>query len=348
MAEQTILNYDELQRIAKSLDTESEELVDLLSKTRQKVHELHDDWIGKGADKFFDEMESEVLPGMGRLNQALAFTSETLRAIMKIFDTAENETANFFSDGQMESSGGGSLGDTGTQSGIDVGNLDFGLNGPGQTGGTPPGIKVGDLDFGLDNTGQTDGTAPGIKVGDLEFGLGDSGQPGAGGAANAAAGDGNVKPSAADGSQADAAQADAAQNAQSAAGGGGGGGSSSSGQGIQGGLNMGVGSSNQTIGGAHGVDVGGGRPSAEPLPDHVYQGNAGGSGGTPPAVSGAHTPAATPPANPQHAAASGGGSGQSAESSDIGSLAGAAGALGGVGAAAGAAAKVVKGKKDNT
>lgn len=54
MAGTTKLNYDEMQSIIKSLQSEEEEMKALLSQTKSKVEALHNNQcIGQGADKFF-------------------------------------------------------------------------------------------------------------------------------------------------------------------------------------------------------------------------------------------------------------------------------------------------------
>ncbi|MFZ6026289.1 MAG: WXG100 family type VII secretion target, partial [Chloroflexota bacterium] len=133
MAEQTSLNYSELKKIAKNFDDESEVLAELLSRTRQMVHDLQDDWMGDAGERFFDEMESEILPAMERLTQALSFTAGTVRKIVKTFDDAEFETVEFFSDGRLERS----------NAGAELSGLDFGIG--GAVDAPSQGIGVGDL-----------------------------------------------------------------------------------------------------------------------------------------------------------------------------------------------------------
>jgi hypothetical protein len=80
-----------------------------------------------------------MLPALQRLQESLFFSAETLQDVIKIFDDAENESGNFFKRGELE-------GGDGKISGIDVSNLDFGLDGfqvgqPGESippGGAPP------------------------------------------------------------------------------------------------------------------------------------------------------------------------------------------------------------------
>lgn len=362
MAEQTSLNYTELKKIAKTFDDESDALTELLGKTRQMVHELKDDWIGEGGEHFFDEMETEILPAMERLNQALSFTADTVRKITKTFDDAEFETVEFFSDGRLERSNAGAelggldfgikdlgsvpIGTGGSSSGIDVGDLDFGIGGTVDTPApapteTSPGIDVSGLEFGI---GDGSGSAPssGIDVGGLDFGkeaLGDVPVDAGGGSTPGASETSPATPGDATSEKAETTTESSA--AETSSGGGGGGGGSGGSEGMKGDLNgMGTGASNQTTSGGQA-----GGSTSEPLPDHVYQSKTesatGGGSTAAPAGATASTAAGN---SPQPTIRTSGGD---AAGSDSNNLAGVVGALGGIGAAAGGVAKVVKDKKDS-
>jgi WXG100 family type VII secretion target len=97
MAEKTELNYDQLQGFIKAFETEAEEILNLTKQTHSHVDHLHGgEWIGKGADKFFSEMHSDILPALNRLVQALNTASQTTRQIAEIFNSAEEETQGYF------------------------------------------------------------------------------------------------------------------------------------------------------------------------------------------------------------------------------------------------------------
>lgn len=97
MAEKTELNYDQVQGFIKTFGTEGEEIQNLTKATAGKAEALHGDaWIGKGADQFFNEMQSEILPAMNRLGQALATASSIAQKIAETFNQAEEETQGYF------------------------------------------------------------------------------------------------------------------------------------------------------------------------------------------------------------------------------------------------------------
>jgi WXG100 family type VII secretion target len=78
------LNYDELSTIAKKFKDEGEDAFKLHSATRQRVRDLHKEWIGDAAENFFDEMENELLPALQR-SKALHFSQDVVSDIMKMY-----------------------------------------------------------------------------------------------------------------------------------------------------------------------------------------------------------------------------------------------------------------------
>jgi WXG100 family type VII secretion target len=99
MADTTQIDYDQMQSIIKMLQTEQQEIMQLLKNTDSKVEGLHgSEWIGKGADQFFDEMKTEVLPAVQRLAEALAAAGDSAQKIVEIISSADEETRGYFSN----------------------------------------------------------------------------------------------------------------------------------------------------------------------------------------------------------------------------------------------------------
>lgn len=97
MADKTEVNYDQLQMFIKAFDSEAEEIMALNKLTNGKVEDLHGGgWVGRGSDRFFNEMQGEILPAMNRLVQALQTASQITREIAEIFNQAEEETQGYF------------------------------------------------------------------------------------------------------------------------------------------------------------------------------------------------------------------------------------------------------------
>jgi WXG100 family type VII secretion target len=99
MAGTVQVNYDEMQGIIKMLQSEEEEWKALFSQTKSKVESLHNNqWVGQGADQFFNEMEGEVLPKMQRLLYALHQAHRVAYRITEIIHQADESTKGFFSN----------------------------------------------------------------------------------------------------------------------------------------------------------------------------------------------------------------------------------------------------------
>ena len=99
MAGTTQVNYDEMNGIIKSLKTEEEEIMGLLKSTKTKVESLHNNqWVGQGADNFFNEMEQTVLPALARLAHALGVGADVAQDIVNTIRQADEETQSFFNN----------------------------------------------------------------------------------------------------------------------------------------------------------------------------------------------------------------------------------------------------------
>ena len=99
MAGTTQVNYEEMNGIIKGMKTEEEQIMNLLKTTKSKVESLHNNqWIGQGADNFFNEMENVVLPAMARLAHALAVGGDVAQNIVNTIRQADEETQSFFNN----------------------------------------------------------------------------------------------------------------------------------------------------------------------------------------------------------------------------------------------------------
>ena len=99
MAGTTKVNYDEMQGIVKLFQSNEQEMQALLSQTKSKVEQLHNNqWVGAAADQFFNEMEGTVLPKFGKLVEALNVAGRVSNQIMNIIHSADEETKSFFSN----------------------------------------------------------------------------------------------------------------------------------------------------------------------------------------------------------------------------------------------------------
>jgi WXG100 family type VII secretion target len=164
------LNYDELGTIVKKFRDEGEDVVQMQLKMRDRVQALHKDWVGQGADKFFNEMENDMLPALTRLAGALFYAQDVLNKIIKTIQTFDEDTAGYFKVDFAHLNPinlGAFLAGAGVGAGI--GNL----TGAALSGG-PAGSGPGD------STGGTGGPLPDSQTGSGQAGSGIQ-TPGAGG-----------------------------------------------------------------------------------------------------------------------------------------------------------------------
>jgi len=232
------LQYDEMTSIAKNFKDEGEDIVQLHAATRQRVQDLYDEWVGEGAEKFFEEMETTLLPALQRLANALFESQDVSTEVMKIIQGADEETAGFFRN---------------ELAGDDFGAGLFGQASQGIQGGSSSSSD----DFGAGKFGEVLGNP-----------AGDSSVPGT---------PGDVTPPQEAAQETPVTEQVPPEEPQveetaSSAGGGGGGGSGSS-QGLQGDLGkMGAGLVNDAPS-QNASSGGGGTSGPVNMPDHVYSGS---------------------------------------------------------------------------
>lgn len=229
------LQYDEMTSIAKNFKDEGEDIARLHADTRQRVRDLYKEWVGEGAEKFFEEMETNLLPAVQRLSNALFESQDAANEIMKIIQSADEETAGFFRN--------------------ELAGDDFGAGLFGQASqGIQSGSSSSSDDFGAGKFGEALGNPPA-----------DSNDAGAGALGDATSSQESAQEPAVD---EQLPQEETTSEAGSTSGGGGGGSS----QGLQGDLSkMGTGlvggSPSQTA-----VSGGGGTSGPANMPDHLYSG----------------------------------------------------------------------------
>ncbi len=269
MGIKVLLNYDELNTEVKKFRDEGEDVVKMHATMRDRVHDLRKEWIGEAADKFFNEMENELLPALVRLAGALFLGQDVLLKIIKTIQTFDQETAGYFKGDFVQISAinlGAVLAGAGAGAGIGSmlgGSLSGGISGAQQAGvGGPAGAVLSSAGPG-DSAGDTGGTGetpPNSQTSATQTTSGD--QTATGGQSP----------------KVEAVKTYGKQTIDAGIGAvGGGGGGSSSGQGLQGDLKgMEVGAVGQVGGGGGGGagSTGGGAKTT----DHIYDGSSGGAG----------------------------------------------------------------------
>ncbi len=87
-------NYDALKQISEEFCREAEAIGRLVRANERAKQRLEaGDWLGQGARSFYAEMDSDVLPKMRRLVNALEEASRTTMTIGQVMHRAEDEAA---------------------------------------------------------------------------------------------------------------------------------------------------------------------------------------------------------------------------------------------------------------
>lgn len=97
MADEIRADYDQLEQVASQFANQSQVIQEMLQRVRSGMEQLEDGgWIGRGADAFFSEMQSIVLPAVQRLESALNDASGATKQIAQTMHQAEEEGRSLF------------------------------------------------------------------------------------------------------------------------------------------------------------------------------------------------------------------------------------------------------------
>jgi WXG100 family type VII secretion target len=100
-------DHQQLAQLAQNFGRHSEAINAMQQNVKSKMQVLESrDWVGKGATKFYNEMNSSLLPSVKRLGSALARAKQVTLKISKIMQQAEDDAAALFKGG---AAGGGAF-----------------------------------------------------------------------------------------------------------------------------------------------------------------------------------------------------------------------------------------------
>jgi len=91
--------YDELDQLSGMFSSEAGQVGETMGKLKSAIENMRDKWIGEGAQKFFQEMESEVLPALGKLQAALNEGSTKTKQMAGLIREHEEQASNLFKAG---------------------------------------------------------------------------------------------------------------------------------------------------------------------------------------------------------------------------------------------------------
>jgi WXG100 family type VII secretion target len=89
-------DYEQLQQVAQRFNAQAQEIAQMAQKVKQGMAKLEGSWEGRGSDSFFREMTQLVLPGVSRLNKALAQAGQATAKIAQTLKQAEEEASSLF------------------------------------------------------------------------------------------------------------------------------------------------------------------------------------------------------------------------------------------------------------
>jgi WXG100 family type VII secretion target len=91
-------SHDELPKISKAFGSEATRVKSSIDRLNRVIQVLEGgDWIGEGANAFFNEMRSEVMPAMLRLVKALEMGADATRKTGQVIDQLEQDATQLFS-----------------------------------------------------------------------------------------------------------------------------------------------------------------------------------------------------------------------------------------------------------
>src|SRR5574341_1084667 len=135
-------DYEALTQIAQGFGQAADQSRQTLQNLQSQMSVLQGkDWVGKGADKFYGEMNNAVLPAMKRLVSALERAKSVTQQISRIMKQAEDDSAALFKAGASGVAAGAAAGAGATAGGAggSSGGGDSGGTSGGGTGGTTGG-----------------------------------------------------------------------------------------------------------------------------------------------------------------------------------------------------------------
>ena len=97
MAQFFRLDYDMIKKIMETFRRQGGTTQQTTQKLSSVIEKLRGgDWIGEGATAFFNEMDSEVMPAMKRLQNALEEGDRVSKEIERLQRETENTISAFF------------------------------------------------------------------------------------------------------------------------------------------------------------------------------------------------------------------------------------------------------------
>ena len=89
------IDHDQMGQIGQVFSTQNSAIAGVNKRIKSAQETLQNgDWIGRGGDAFFKEMEGEINPAMKRLEQAMEEAARVTKQIGQIMNEAEEESSS--------------------------------------------------------------------------------------------------------------------------------------------------------------------------------------------------------------------------------------------------------------
>ena len=132
-------DYDQMPEISKRFEREAVNVKRSIDSLNRTIEVLKGgDWFGEGANAFYREMESQVMPSMQELQKTLEMGSGVMKAIERLLHEAEQTIGGLFSAmlGSLDVSITIEIGGLGAAVGAAVAGSGGGGSGGGGAGGS--------------------------------------------------------------------------------------------------------------------------------------------------------------------------------------------------------------------
>jgi WXG100 family type VII secretion target len=98
MAHKLQIQYDEMEEIRSKMQQYAADTLESIQLLKSCMDQLQNGgWEGYGAEAFFGEMESEVLPKLNTLQQGYEVAGTEIGKIITMFQDAEQVILSYFS-----------------------------------------------------------------------------------------------------------------------------------------------------------------------------------------------------------------------------------------------------------
>ncbi len=141
-------DHDALKQIASQFGQQAETSRQMMNNLKSNVNTLRGkDWVGKGADKFYAEMDSAVFPSLTRFSKSMDSAQRVTLKISQLMKQAEDDATALFRGGANGNSrsgnggGPGGAGEGGPGGGGPGGGGPGGGGSSGGSGGPPSWLK---------------------------------------------------------------------------------------------------------------------------------------------------------------------------------------------------------------